>query len=196
MAMQLTGSLEISGSINAQSFLQDGQPFSSDPFPYTGSAIISGSLRVTGSINATQGFTGSFTGSLTGTATSASYAVSASHVIGGVNPFPYTGSAVVTGACISIKSNMHRRIQWYIMVSRRSFNCCKMWFSRSRNTKRRTCIWWWSSRIMHRRIQRIFMVCRWCFNNCKTRFSRSRNTKCRTCFWWALSWGCIMHRRI
>ncbi len=29
---------------------------------------------------------------------SASYAVSASHVIGGVNPFPYTGSATITGS--------------------------------------------------------------------------------------------------
>ena len=95
MAMQLTGSLEISGSINAQSFLQDGQPFSSDPFPYTGSAIISGSLRVTGSINATQGFTGSFNGSLTGTASNATSATSASFA---ANAFPYTGNAQITGS--------------------------------------------------------------------------------------------------
>ena len=95
MAIQLTGSLAISGSINAQSFLQDGQPFSSDPFPYTGSAIISGSLRVTGSINATQGFTGSFNGSLTGTASNATSATSASFA---ANAFPYTGNAQITGS--------------------------------------------------------------------------------------------------
>jgi hypothetical protein len=51
---------------------------SSDPFPYTGSAIISGSLVVTGSVNAY-----SFTGSLFGTASqavSASYAATASYI--------------------------------------------------------------------------------------------------------------------
>ncbi len=52
----------------------------------------------TGRVSASGSFSGSFNGSLTGTATSASYAVSASHVIGGVDPFPYTGSAVVTGS--------------------------------------------------------------------------------------------------
>jgi hypothetical protein len=65
------------------------------------SISIDGALNVTGSVTSTQGFTGSFTGSLTGTATnatSASYAVSASHVIGGVDPFPYTGSAIISGS--------------------------------------------------------------------------------------------------
>ncbi len=36
------------------------------PFPYTGSAIISGSLEVTGSVSATAGFSGSFSGSFQG----------------------------------------------------------------------------------------------------------------------------------
>jgi hypothetical protein len=46
-------------------------------FPYTGSAIISGSLIVTGSVSATQG---GFTGSLLGTASWAENAVTASYV--------------------------------------------------------------------------------------------------------------------
>ena len=50
MAMQLSGSLLISGSLDANSFSQNGQPLTSDPFPYTGSAIISGSQQVSGSV--------------------------------------------------------------------------------------------------------------------------------------------------
>jgi hypothetical protein len=98
-------------------------------FPYTGSAQITGSLGVTGSINATN-FTGSLFGTasqaisasyagtasvLLGSVVSASYAytassatnafnaVTASYALAGgsgANPFPYTGSAQITGSLI------------------------------------------------------------------------------------------------
>jgi hypothetical protein len=62
-----TGSAIISGSLNViGNLLQNGSPIESDPFPYTGSAIISGSLTVTGSLNVSGGVTGSFTGSFVG----------------------------------------------------------------------------------------------------------------------------------
>ena len=62
-----TGSAIISGSLNViGSLLQNGAAIETDPFPYTGSAIISGSLVVTGSLNASDGVTGSFTGSFVG----------------------------------------------------------------------------------------------------------------------------------
>lgn len=41
-------------------------PYVLVPFPYTGSAEITGSLVVTGSVTATSGFTGSFSGSVDG----------------------------------------------------------------------------------------------------------------------------------
>jgi hypothetical protein len=59
-------------------------------FPYTGSAIISGSLVVTGSTTSTFGFTGS----LLGTSSWANNAVTASYY----QVFPYTGSAQITGS--------------------------------------------------------------------------------------------------
>ena len=71
---EVTGSLNInnvpfnSGSFSG-SFQGDGSQLTgiaTDPFPYTGSAIISGSLEVTGSINVSGGVTGSFTGSFFG----------------------------------------------------------------------------------------------------------------------------------
>jgi hypothetical protein len=49
----------------------------------------------------TGSFSGSFIGNLTGTAsnaTSASYALTASYLTGYVSPFPYSGSAVITGS--------------------------------------------------------------------------------------------------
>jgi hypothetical protein len=47
-----TGSAIVSGSLNViGDLLQNGLPIETDPFPYTGSAIISGSLEVTGSIS-------------------------------------------------------------------------------------------------------------------------------------------------
>jgi hypothetical protein len=65
-------------------------------FPYTGSAIISGSLQVTGSVDVTQGITGS----LLGTSSWATTAVTASYISGGVsfpNGLDITGSLEVTG---------------------------------------------------------------------------------------------------
>ena len=51
---QITGSLDVSGSISASFFSGDGSGLSGvSDFPYTGSAIISGSLEVTGSIETT-----------------------------------------------------------------------------------------------------------------------------------------------
>jgi hypothetical protein len=70
------------------------------PFPFTGSAIISGSLEVTGSANIPN-ITGSLSGSLNGTASyavTASNAVTASYLTGYVSPFPFTGSAVISGS--------------------------------------------------------------------------------------------------
>ena len=68
-------------------------------------------LAVSGSIEVTHGITGSLHGTASfvtssnvfgpfgsNSVISASYAVSASHVIGGVDPFPYTGSAKITGS--------------------------------------------------------------------------------------------------
>lgn len=72
-------------------------------FPYTGSAIFSGSLRVTGSITNTRG---GFTGSLFGTssrAISSSYAVTSSYALS-ANVFPYTGSAIFSGSVITTGS--------------------------------------------------------------------------------------------
>ena len=66
------------------------------PFPFTGSAIISGSLTVTGSANLPN-----ITGSLQGTASyavTASNAVTASYLSGYVSPFPFTGSAIISGS--------------------------------------------------------------------------------------------------
>jgi len=57
-------------------------------FPFSGSAVI------TGSLNVTQGITGS----LFGTASYATNALTASYLSGYVSPFPYTGSAKITGS--------------------------------------------------------------------------------------------------
>jgi hypothetical protein len=75
MPINLTGSFAISGSVDAQSFTQRGQPLTSNPFPFTGSAIISSSLNVIGSLLQD------------GAALK-------------TNPFPHTGSAVITGSLI------------------------------------------------------------------------------------------------
>ena len=51
----VSNSLDITGSVSASTYYGDGSNLtgiSSDPFPYTGSAIISGSLTLTGSFNA------------------------------------------------------------------------------------------------------------------------------------------------
>lgn len=83
-ASLLLGSIEsaISASYAATaSYLANYIP----PFPFTGSAEISGSLNVIGGI----------TGSLEGTS---SFALTASYLTGYVSPFPYTGSAEITGS--------------------------------------------------------------------------------------------------
>lgn len=98
-------------------------------FPYTGSAIISGSLIVTGSINTDDGivarsvtasFTGSLVGSLIGTASyvsgsiftstnralSASYALSASNAATSSYPFTVTGSSIYSPIGSSPQTNL------------------------------------------------------------------------------------------
>jgi len=71
----ISGSLIVTGSVNATSFTGDGSQLTGvQTFPYTGSAIISGSLIVTGSVNATS-FTGDGSGlTNTGISTSELYA--------------------------------------------------------------------------------------------------------------------------
>ena len=65
-----------------------------------------GNSQVTGSLEVTEGITGSFSGDgsgITGTVTSASYAITASHALnagGGGSTFPFSGSAVITGSLI------------------------------------------------------------------------------------------------
>ena len=80
-----------------------------EPFPYTGSAIISGSLTITGSTD----ISGSLTASSLTTPQdiinqlTASYAVTASHALnaGGGSGFPFVGDAVITGSLIVSSSN-------------------------------------------------------------------------------------------
>ena len=61
-----------------------------------------GNSQVTGSLDVTEGITGSFSGDgsgITGTVTSASYAITASHALNaGGSTFPFSGSAVITGS--------------------------------------------------------------------------------------------------
>jgi hypothetical protein len=87
---QLTGSYGLTGSLEATSF--------------TGSLLGTASFATTASY-AFNAITASFvTGSNvfgpfgSNSVISASFAVSASHIIGGVDPFPYTGSAKITGS--------------------------------------------------------------------------------------------------
>lgn len=124
-ANSITASNAISASYAATaSYALNNQP----EFPYTGSAIISGALIVTGSINSSAGFTGSLLGTsswsinsvtssfVTGSnvygpfgsnsVQSASYSVTssnaltASYVLNVPQTFPYTGSAIITGSLI------------------------------------------------------------------------------------------------
>lgn len=92
----VTGSLDISGSVTATSFTgslfgtasyaitasyaMNGGGGGGNSFPYTGSAGISGSLLVVGTIEATQGITGS----LYGSSSYAMNAATASYLLGGV----------------------------------------------------------------------------------------------------------------
>lgn len=75
--------------------------------PGSSSIADTGSFVTTSSFNAftssynTGSFLGSFTGSLYGTASwaeSSSFALTASYLSGYVSPFPYTGSAIITGS--------------------------------------------------------------------------------------------------
>ncbi len=53
--LYVSNSLDVTGSVSASTYYGDGSNLtgiSSDPFPYTGSAVISGSLTLTGSFNA------------------------------------------------------------------------------------------------------------------------------------------------
>jgi hypothetical protein len=118
----ISGSLTVTGSIiGTASFATTASYLSGyvSPFPFTGSAIISGSLDVTGSFNvsgsgtllelnadvlevtgsviATSGFTGSLQGTAS-YAVTASNAVTASYLTGYISPFPFTGSAIVSGS--------------------------------------------------------------------------------------------------
>ena len=78
---------------------------SSDPFPYTGSAIVSGSLIITGSTDISGSVTASSITTPQGTINqlTSSYAITASYAEnagGSSDPFPYTGSAIVSGSLI------------------------------------------------------------------------------------------------
>jgi len=85
-------------SINAlnQNVLVTGSfTTNADTLLLTGSLIITGSSILTGSLNVSQG---GITGSLFGTASYAINALTASYLSGYVSPFPYTGSAIITGS--------------------------------------------------------------------------------------------------
>lgn len=103
----VTGSLNISGSVTATSFT--GSLFGTasyaitasyamnggvggNSFPYTGSAGISGSLIVNGTIEATQGITGS----LYGSASYAMNATTASYLLGGVVSASFADNSINT----------------------------------------------------------------------------------------------------
>ena len=97
----ITGSLNITGGITGSllgtsSYATQALSASyAQIFPFTGSAVISGSLTTTGSINST----GGITGSLQGTASYATQALSASWAPSvASNPFPFTGSAIISGS--------------------------------------------------------------------------------------------------
>jgi hypothetical protein len=86
---EITGSLNVTGditgsNISASTYYGDGSNLTgigTDPFPYTGSAVISGSLEVTGSVSAS------------------TYYGDGSNLTGiSSDPFPYTGSAVISGS--------------------------------------------------------------------------------------------------
>jgi hypothetical protein len=88
-----TGSLSGTSSYATQALSASFAP-SSPAFPFTGSALITGSLGVTGSLTAT-----SFTGSLLGTASYAAQALSAS--------FALTSSAANVGDASDVNAQFH-----------------------------------------------------------------------------------------
>ena len=106
----ITGSIDVSGSITAFSFTGSLQGTSSyaltasyamngggggASFPYTGDAVITGSLVVTGSTISTQGFTGSLfgTASWAENTLSASYAQTASYLLGDITSASYASTS-------------------------------------------------------------------------------------------------------
>jgi hypothetical protein len=113
----VTGSLNVSGSVTADSFTGSLQGTASyavtasyamngggggSGFPFTGSAVITGSLIVTGSTTSTEGFTGSLLGTATTAsyvlqAVSSSYAVTASFLLGSVISASYASTASTAG---------------------------------------------------------------------------------------------------
>ena len=104
----ITGSLlgTASFAITASHALNAGGGGST--FPYTGSAIISGSLTITGSINSTGGITGSLLGTASW-ASSASQAISASYALSASwapSPFPFIGTARITGSLLITGSGL------------------------------------------------------------------------------------------
>ena len=87
-----TGSAIISGSLNViGDLLQNGAAIETDPFPYTGSAIVSGSLNVIGDLLQN------------GAAIE-------------TDPFPYTGSAIVSGSLI-VTGSIYSDSQVYATAS-------------------------------------------------------------------------------
>jgi hypothetical protein len=119
--LYVSGNITSSNDLSIRGFSSVSSSLASTArFPYTGSALITGSLTVTGSVNSNGGFTGSLLGT-------SSYAVTASHALnGGVtsiiagsgisvnqstgavtitntggsggSTFPYTGSAIISGS--------------------------------------------------------------------------------------------------
>ena len=104
----ISGSLEVSGSVIAHSFTGSLEGTASyavtasyalnaggGGFPYTGSAVITGSLIITGSTISTLGFTGSLQGTSSWALNtiSASYAETASYLLGSVISASYAATA-------------------------------------------------------------------------------------------------------
>jgi hypothetical protein len=90
-----TNSTSASYALTASYAMNGGGGGSGAGFPFTGSAIITGSLVVTGSTTSTQGFTGSLygTASWASNSISASYASTASFLLGSVTSASYAATS-------------------------------------------------------------------------------------------------------
>jgi hypothetical protein len=94
----VTSSMSVLNALTA-SFYNEIDPIftlKSASLATTGSNTFNGNQIITGSLDVTNGITGS----LRGTATSASYALTASFLEGGASGFPFTGSAHITGSLV------------------------------------------------------------------------------------------------
>ena len=111
-----TGSLLTTASISGETIQftkGNGDTFdiivpTGDSFPYTGSALITGSLGVTGSINATS-VTSSFKGNLDGTASTASYvetAQTASYVLNAISSSYALTASYAFSASVEIRKEV------------------------------------------------------------------------------------------